>query len=106
MVDQNNALQLRLGKMLRHQFGRKSEKVSAEQLSLFLSRLGQQELAAAVPPAPEAPAAVPESAGKLAPPKPSPRKGHGRRPLPPSLPREERVLSPVEEERTCPTCGM
>ena len=61
MRDQNNALQIRLWKALKQQFGRKSEKLSSEQLALFLEQLasapGATPAGADTAPAPvEAPA--------------------------------------------------
>jgi hypothetical protein len=105
--DQNNELQLRLGKLLKQQYGRKSEKLDAAQLSLFLAQ-AEKALAAmpapsALPPAPEAENAAREA--NLPGLKAAPRKGHGRRPLPAALPREE-VSHPVPpKERICETCG-
>jgi transposase len=104
MREQNNALQLRLGKLLRLRFGRTSEKVSGQQLALFLEQLGHLTQAAPTPP-PQTGSAPPD-VGELPRPTPPPRKGHGRKPLPPSLPREENILSPSEKERVCGTCGQ
>ncbi|WP_395825491.1 transposase [Archangium minus] len=52
LVEKNTELELRLRKALRQRFGRQSEKLSAEQLSLFLEQLGQQNAGAqeAAPP--------------------------------------------------------
>jgi transposase len=105
--DQNNELQLRLGKLLKQQYGRKSEKLDAAQLSLFMAE-AEKALAAmpappALPPAPEGENAAREA--NLPGLKAAPRKGHGRRPLPAALPREE-VSHPVPpKERICETCG-
>ncbi|WNG48749.1 hypothetical protein F0U60_35000 [Archangium minus] len=54
LVEKNTELELRLRKALRQRFGRQSEKLSAEQLSLFLEQLGQQNAGAqeAAPPRP------------------------------------------------------
>ncbi|WNG50105.1 hypothetical protein F0U60_42775 [Archangium minus] len=46
LVEKNTELELRLRKALRQRFGRQSEKLSAEQLSLFLEQLGQQNAGA------------------------------------------------------------
>ncbi|HEX5752316.1 MAG TPA: IS66 family transposase [Archangium sp.] len=108
LVEKNTELELRLRKALRQHFGRRSEKLSAEQLSLFLARLGQEEAGvqdAAQPSAGEAGVA----AGSTPPPHQEPRKkertGHGRRPLPAHLPREQRVQQPPPEALRCEACG-
>ncbi|QRK14269.1 transposase [Archangium violaceum] len=41
LVEKNTELELSLLKAMRQRFGRTSEKLSAEQLSLFLTQLGQ-----------------------------------------------------------------
>lgn len=113
MRDQNNALQIRLWKALKQQFGRKSEKLSSEQLALFLEQLasapGATPAGADAAPAPvEAPAPgepAPAPSAVLASPQPKPRKGHGRKPLPASLPRETVPLTVLEQDRTCALCG-
>lgn len=96
----NSALELRLQKALRALYGRKSQKVSAEQLALLLGELGADDGAAAgegeagnveMPPPP----ALPEAS-----------KGRrGRAPLPAGLPRDERVVPVPEGERHCAACG-
>ncbi|WP_306819237.1 transposase [Archangium lipolyticum] len=43
LVEKNTELELRLRKAMRQRFGRTSEKLSAEQLSLFLTQLGQED---------------------------------------------------------------
>lgn len=92
--DDNTALQARLFAALRQLYGRKSERVSAEQLDLFLGQISEE--------------AVPEGA------KPDPernkeprkrRKPTGREPLPSHLPRERYVVAVSAEERTCTGCG-
>lgn len=105
--DQNNALQLRLMKLLRQQFGRKSERINSEQLSLLLGQLAERRVD--VTPAAEAPAATEDAAPEAELPRPQPaskKKGHGRRPVPADLPREVRVHEPPQADRTCSTCGQ
>ncbi|MBV8634165.1 MAG: IS66 family transposase [Burkholderiaceae bacterium] len=82
-------LKLVLAKLRRMQFGRSSEKLDQqiEQLELQLEDLETEEAVA------EAQAPV-----DLA-----PRKRAERKPLPPHLPREDRVLRPATE--SCPDCG-
>jgi transposase len=96
---------------MRQRFGRQSEKLSAEQLSLFLEQLGQQNAGAQEAAPPEAGDAG-VAAGSTPPSKPpheesrkKERKGHGRRPLPSSLPREQRVHQPPPEALRCEACG-
>jgi transposase len=124
MRDSNNALATRLRNALRELYGRKSQKVSTEQLTEMLAALGidgskgaepdapsssSGEGAAETPPVPPADAAA-ANAGNGAvpqppePPKP-PRGRRGRSPLPKNLPREKRVVAVPEAERTCSQCG-
>jgi len=107
LAEKNAELELRLRKALRQHFGRTSEKLSAEQLSLFLSELGQQEASAAsavtAPPSEDASPA--QASAPLAEQPWKKRKGHGRRPLPPHLPREQRVHQPPPEALRCEVCG-
>lgn len=82
-------LKLMLAKLRRTQFGRKSEKLDQqiEQLELQLEDLEAEEAVAEA----QAPVDV------------APRKKAARKPLPPHLPREDRVLIPASE--ACPDCG-
>jgi transposase len=107
LVEKNTELELRLRKALRQHFGRTSEKLSAEQLSLFLSELGQQQAGAGSEArAPAAEDAAPAQAEAPLAERPwKKRKGHGRRPLPSSLPREQRVHQPPPEALRCEVCG-
>src|SRR5712671_2310799 len=85
----NAKLQHQLEQLLRQRYGRKSERVDPAQLLLFA-----QEILAQAEPEPEPepeptpqPEAVPET--PLPPGAPQPKKkGHGRKPLPASLPRK------------------
>src|SRR5882757_20478 len=86
----NAKLQHQLEQLLRHRYGRKSERVDPAQLLLFA-----QEILAQAEPEPE-----PDPASEPTPPPCAPRrqkKGHGRKPLPASLPREP-VLHDVPPE--------
>lgn len=85
----NQQLEHYLAQLRRWQFGSRSEKISEDQLIFGFA--GKLE-SAPPKPEPEAPAA----------PK---RKGHGRRPIPPELPREVTVHDVPESERGCPGCG-
>lgn len=103
MSDQNRELQLRLGKLLKHQFGRRSEKIDPAQLALLLGALAAKPAQAPAEVVPAQPPAPPASDGQL--PAPKPRKGHGRRPLPESLPVETVKIPVPAEERVCAICG-
>lgn len=97
VVEENNSHVFRLVKALRDRFGRKSEKVSPAQLMLALKGLGlEMDLSAPIELPPEA--ERPERLKKKARP-------HGRRALPPHLPREEERVAVPEAERTCAKCG-
>ena len=87
----NEKLQHQIEQLLRQRYGQKSEKVDPDQLLLF----AQEILARAepIPPAPQPPAAKPKG------------KGHGRKPLPASLPRKRIVHDVALEDRACPECG-
>jgi len=82
-------LKLVLAKLRRMQFGRKSEKLDQqiEQLELQLEDLEAEEAVAEA----QAPMEI------------APRKRAERKPLPPHLPRENRVLVPASQ--ACPDCG-
>jgi transposase len=86
-------LQHQLEQLLRQRYGKKGEKVDPDQLTLFAHDiLTQTEPMAPAPQAPE-PAAKPKS------------NGHGRKPLPASLPRKRVVHDVSMDERSCPDCG-
>jgi transposase len=98
MRDKNTALAMDVARLLRQRVGRTSEKVDAAQLSLLLGMLeapAGADGAAAEPPA----ATLPRPKTKPA------KEGHGRRPLPPHLERQEIVHAVPAGERACPTCG-
>src|SRR3954447_24932349 len=89
-------LQHQLEQLLRHRFGRKSERLDPAQLLLFarevLAALGSEPAVAEAEP----PAAAPPPAKKGA---------HGRKPLPASLPRKP-VLHDLDPGLLpCPDCG-
>jgi len=103
----NTALSVRLQNALRMLYGRRSEKVSDEQLSILFEALGselsvaapaEQDLLAPPPPPPDGPVPPP-------PPPPPSRGSHGRTPLPKDLPRKVKVVPVPEAERVCATCG-
>ena len=95
----NEKLQHQLEQLLRHRFGKKSERVDPAQLLLFA-----QEILAQAEPTPK-PDPVPEPT----PPPSAPKKnGHGRKPLPASLPPSRScTMSPPNNSRapTAAPCG-
>ncbi len=82
--------------LLKQLYGRKSERMSAEQLDLFLQELANQD-ETSPPPEPMPPAE----------PKPErpPQRRPGRNPLPAHLPRIKHELTVAPEDRPCPQCG-
>jgi transposase len=103
-------LQHQLEQLLRQRYGRRSEKLDPAQLLLFareiLTAMGTE-------PAATQPAAGESAAGESAPPEqpaepasnPIKKNGHGRKPLPASLPRRP-VLHDVDPQQLpCPDCG-
>jgi transposase len=107
----NEKLQHQLEQLLRRIYGRKSEKLDPSQLLLFAREIleatgievpATDTAASADTPAP-AGMAAPEAQPATAP-KPK-KKGHGRRPLPPCLPRDRVVHDVPTEQRVCPDCG-
>src|SRR4051794_35683068 len=96
----NAKLQHQLEQLLRHRYGRKSERIDPAQLLLFA-----REILAQAGPEPEPepdPASEPTSHPS------TPRRktnGHGRKPLPASLPRKPVVHDIPPERLPCPDCG-
>jgi transposase len=96
----NEKLRRQLEQLLRQRYGRKTEEIDPAQLLLFA-----QEILAQAEPAPD-PAATPESDPAPTPAKGAPKKdGHGRKPLPASLPRRPVLHDVPPEQRACPDCG-
>jgi len=91
-------LQNQLDWFKRHVFGRRSEKLNANQLTLFegATDTGQQNEDALEESNPT-PVGVTEKSRKHL---------NGRRPLPAHLPRERIEYHPPKEELTCPCCGQ
>src|SRR5215831_10503727 len=99
-VHLNEELRHQLEQLLRQRYGPKTERIDPAQLLLFAREILEQ---AGPAPAPEsAPEPVPAS-----PPAPSEpgKKGHGRKPLPASLPRQTVLHDVPPEQRVCPDCG-
>jgi hypothetical protein len=96
----NAKLQHQLEQLLRQRYGRKSERIDPAQLLLF----AQEILAQAEPEPTPQPGPAPES--PLPPGAPQPKKkGHGRKPLPASLPRKPILHDVPPEQLACPDCG-
>jgi transposase len=96
----NAKLQHQLEELLRQRYGRKSERVDPAQLLLF----AQEILARAEPEPTPQPDPVPQPTPSPSAPQPK-KKGHGRKPLPASLPRKPVMHDVPPEERPCPDCG-
>ena len=91
----NANLQHQLEQLLRKLYGRKSEKLDPNQLLLFAHAI----LEAGGPEITPEPEPVTLAAAK------PPIKGHGRKPLPVSLPRKTVVHEVEPEKLPCPDCG-
>jgi transposase len=102
--EENTGLAARLQSALRMLYGRKSEKVSAEQLSLMLDALGPEAPDAAREAVKEESEPPPPSTPPNPDPKP-PRLHKGRGALPEHLPRRQRIIPVPEAERRCAGCG-
>lgn len=104
-------LRQQLARLLRKQYGPQKERIDPDQLTLFSTEQLEElvkELEQGVTDS------VSTDDGSCAdngdgeassPPQKAKRKGHGRRPLPEHLPREEVFHELSDEERTCPCCG-
>lgn len=97
-----------LARLLRQHYGPRQERIDPNQLALFTAeelaelvrelKQGQQDSVSTD----EGPLEEDQSAADSRPSKP---KGHGRRPIPPEIPRETIVHELAAEERLCPCCG-
>ena len=96
----NAKLQHQLEQLLRQRYGRKSERVDPAQLLLF----AQEILAQAEPEPTPQPGPVPEPPPPPGPPQPK-KNGHGRKPLPASLPRKPVLHDVPADQLPCPDCG-
>jgi transposase len=92
----NTSLRLQLMQAMRARFGRTSEKVSAEQLALFLDQIAED-----LPEGTQADAEVPAPKNKPR----GARSRHGKKPLPANLPRERYVVPVPDDARRCEECG-
>ena len=103
LQSENSQLALRLHAALRQLYGRRSEKVSSEQLTLRLATLSAEdqqaasgETASAVPASAVPEALLPDTTRKAAP--------HGRKPLPEAIVRLEVRTALEGAARLCPEC--
>jgi transposase len=103
--DQNDVLQVRLRTALRQLYGRRSEKLSPDQLSLFARLLGD-DLPATTPAAATPDAATPPPAGGATGAGTGTRgRAHGRGEMPADLPRRTTRVPVPDAARACRTCG-
>jgi len=96
----NEKLQHQLEQLLRQRYGKKTEQIDPAQLLLFAQEILAQAEAAPTPAATAEPAPAPPAPSSTA-----KKNGHGRKPLPASLPRKPVVHDVPLEERLCPDCG-
>jgi len=114
-----DSLQRQVARLLRRQYGPQKERIDPNQLTLFtveeleqlVRELEQGKVDSvstddgSASDTSDAPAADSSTDDPLKP-KPKPkRKGHGRRPIPDSIPREPVIHALPDEERICPCCG-
>jgi transposase len=102
----NEKLQHQLEQLLRQRYGRKTERIDPAQLLLFAQEILAQAQAEPMPVA--APDQTADPDPTPAPTQNAPQKngrGHGRKPLPESLPRESVLHDVPPEHRVCPDCG-
>lgn len=103
--DKNTELELKVHKLLRTQFGRRSEKVGAEQLSLLLGLLEEEvDGADAGDDEDTSNDDSDEAAEHDETQKKKKRKRRGRQKLPEHLERREEIIRVPDEQRPCPNC--
>jgi transposase len=95
----NEKLQHQLEQLLRQRYGRKNERIDPAQLLLFAQEILAQAQATSTPAAAPDPATTPT-------PSASKKNGHGRKPLPASLPRKPVLHDVPLAQRVCPDCGI
>jgi len=88
------AAEHRIEHLLRRLYGQRSERFDPGQPTLFDQ----------FPPPPDPPAVQPTDPVAPESPKKKKHTPHGRKPLPPHLPRRQKIHEPTEAEKTCPCC--
>ena len=103
--DKNTELELKVHKLLRKQFGRRSEKLEGEQLDLLLGLLEEGGDGSAVGDEGDScdDGSDEEAEQEEAPRKKKPKR-RGRQKLPEHLERREEIILVPDEERPCPHC--
>jgi transposase len=97
-------LQHQLEQLLRQRYGRKTETLDLAQLLLFAREiLAVEETTPKSTPPTDTPTDTPPTPDPSGPPKR--KKGHGRKPLPASLPRKQEVHDVPTDKLPCPDCG-
>ncbi len=96
----NEKLQHQLEQLLRRVYGRRSEKLDPNQLLLFAREI----LAASATAPPSTTPQADATPGSTEPSQPK-KNGHGRKPLPASLPRKPVLHDLAPEQLPCPECG-
>ena len=91
----NVQLEHRLQQLLKARYGPKADRLDPNQLLLFALDMLKEV----------APPSQPEAKPSQKDGSPAKRKGHGRRPLPKELPRQQVVHDLTDEQKKCPCCG-
>jgi len=107
------AQELELARLLRRQYGPRKERVDPDQLTLFtaeelvdlVNQLQQGTVDSVSPDDGTAENTVADETAAEGSSKKSPRKGHGRRPIPANIPRETIAHELSGDELPCPCCG-
>jgi transposase len=97
----NEKLQHQLEQLLRQRYGKKGERIDPAQLLLFAQEILAQAEVASTPTKTSDPKSEPTPI-----PNESKKNGHGRKPLPASLPRKPILHDVPPEQRVCPDCGV
>ena len=101
----NEKLQHQLEQLLRQRYGKKGERIDPAQLLMFAQEiLAQAPGRSLTPAATPKPDPEPESNARYR--AASKKDGHGRKPLPASLPRKPILHDVPLEQRVCPDCGV
>ncbi len=97
----NQHMHHQIQSLLRKLYGRSSEKIMDNDMSLFRDIMDQLQ------PRPEqTPATEPVAQPETTPSKPNNRHKHGRGKIPADLPREDIIYDLPEDQKPCPCCGL